>query len=386
MVPGRQRVGQRLLVDDAAAGDVEHARRFFISASSRAPIRLLRLVRQRNVDGEEVDLRQQFVERRRDLDAELRGLRGRDERVEAMTFMSRPVARRATSRPMRPRPMTPSVLPASCVPTNLLRSQPPALMHGVGRRHVAGQGEQERDGVLGGARRVLPPGVFMTTMPLRVAAGHVDVVDADAGPDDRPELAGVLEALGGDLGAASGRCTRRTREARRRVRRPSGRGGFRPRSRRRGGVRPRRIRACRRSARAALRSRFLKRLFDISISSILRACPETSAARGRTPPARLNDPVTDPGLTCGRACASASLGTKSVYVVFFIFPSYSTDRTTVSLSSGFIHLASAAKREHFPSGSPLRSSLSAGSNSRFSSLSIPARVTRAVTFAFMGIG
>ena len=39
--PGRERVGERLLVDDAAAGDVQHARRFFISPSSRAPIRLL---------------------------------------------------------------------------------------------------------------------------------------------------------------------------------------------------------------------------------------------------------------------------------------------------------------------------------------------------------
>ena len=46
---------------------------------------------------------------------------------------------------------------------------------------------------------VLPPGVFITTMPCRVAAGDVDVVDADARPDDRLEPGLVGEDLGGEL-------------------------------------------------------------------------------------------------------------------------------------------------------------------------------------------
>src|ERR1051325_8661833 len=86
-----------------------------------------------------------------------------------MTFMSRPAARRATSRPTRPRPTTPSVLPASWVPTSLARSHLPAcrLASAAGMwRARAIKSVMVCSAVL----TVLPPGVFMTTMPLRVAA------------------------------------------------------------------------------------------------------------------------------------------------------------------------------------------------------------------------
>ena len=71
---------------------------------------------------------------------------------------------------MRPRPTTPSVLPASCVPTNLLRSHLPAFM----MASAAGTWRASASisaMVCSAAETVLPPGVFMTTMPLRVAAG-----------------------------------------------------------------------------------------------------------------------------------------------------------------------------------------------------------------------
>ncbi len=87
----------------------------------------------------------------------------------AMTPMSRPLARRATSRPMRPRPTTPSVLPATSVPTNLLRSHPPAFMvaSATGMRRASASRSAI---VCSAAETVFPPGVFITTTPLRVAA------------------------------------------------------------------------------------------------------------------------------------------------------------------------------------------------------------------------
>ena len=49
---------------------------------------------------------------------------------------------------------------------------------------------------------LLPSGVFMTTMPRAVAAGDVDVVDADAGAADHLELRRGLDHLARHLGAA----------------------------------------------------------------------------------------------------------------------------------------------------------------------------------------
>jgi hypothetical protein len=49
----------------------------------------------------------------------------------------------------------------------------------------------------------LPNGVFITITPLAVAAGNVDVVDADAGAADDLQFRGPLEQLGGDLGGGA---------------------------------------------------------------------------------------------------------------------------------------------------------------------------------------
>ena len=46
----------------------------------------------------------------------------------------------------------------------------------------------------------LPNGVFMTMMPRAVAAGTVDIVDADAGAADHFQLLGVVEDFGRHLG------------------------------------------------------------------------------------------------------------------------------------------------------------------------------------------
>ena len=120
------------------------------------------------------------------------------------TFMSSPAARRATSRPMRPRPTTPSVLPASCVPTNLLRC------------HLAGAERTWASAAGMWRARAMSRVMVCSAVLTRVAAGrvhdddalaggggHVDVVHADAGAGDGPELAGVFEQVGGDRGAAA---------------------------------------------------------------------------------------------------------------------------------------------------------------------------------------
>ena len=118
------------------------------------------------------------------------------------TFMSRPTARRATSRPMRPRPTTPSVLPASCVPTNLLRSHLPACMLASAAGMCRARASSRAMVVLGGADGVAAGRVHDDDALAR-GGGDVDVVHADAGPDDGPQLAGVFEQLGGDLRAAA---------------------------------------------------------------------------------------------------------------------------------------------------------------------------------------
>src|SRR5512135_1485233 len=86
------------------------------------------------------------------------------------TCMANPWARLATARPTRPRPMIPSALPPSWVPVNLVRSQRPAL-----RLSLALTTFRERASiraiVCSAVEIVLPPGVFMTTIPWRVAVG-----------------------------------------------------------------------------------------------------------------------------------------------------------------------------------------------------------------------
>ena len=50
------------------------------------------------------------------------------------------------------------------------------------------------------AERMLEVGAFTTMTPRAVAAGHVDVVEADAGPADHHEVGPGGQDLGGHLG------------------------------------------------------------------------------------------------------------------------------------------------------------------------------------------
>ena len=85
------------------------------------------------------------------------------------TFIFKPAARSATMRPTLPRPMTPMVLLHSSTPTNLLRSHLPPLSEatawGIWRASAIIKAM-----VCSPVVTLLPPGVFMTTMPRLVAA------------------------------------------------------------------------------------------------------------------------------------------------------------------------------------------------------------------------
>jgi hypothetical protein len=83
--------------------------------------------------------------------------------------MPKPWSRRATSVPMRPSPTMPSVLPWTSAPRNRSRSHFPLLRWACAWgsfRAVASRSAI----VCSAAAIVFPPGVFMQTMPRRVAA------------------------------------------------------------------------------------------------------------------------------------------------------------------------------------------------------------------------
>jgi hypothetical protein len=72
----------------------------------------------------------------------------------------------------------------------------------VGSGDVAGQGQKEREGMLGGADGVAGGGVHHHDA-LPGGGVLVDVVGTDPGPDDRLESLIARERIGGDLHAAA---------------------------------------------------------------------------------------------------------------------------------------------------------------------------------------
>ncbi len=89
----------------------------------------------------------------------------------ATTFMPKARARLATSIPMRPSPTMPSVLPRSSVPCSVFFSHLPARVV-VSARERCRASESISPKVCSATATALPPGVFITTMPRRVAASR----------------------------------------------------------------------------------------------------------------------------------------------------------------------------------------------------------------------
>ena len=118
--------------------------------------------------------------------------------------MPNPCARSATASPTRPRPITPSVLPSSCVPVNLVRSHLPALRLSLALGTFRAS-ERSKAIVCSAVEIVLPPGVFITTMPRRRGGRDVDVVDAHARAHDRLQPRLAFENFGRELRARADR-------------------------------------------------------------------------------------------------------------------------------------------------------------------------------------
>ena len=195
-------VGERGLVDDAAAGDVDDAQRRLGLEQQVAADEARRLGRLRQVDREEVGLGDDLVERQQ-LDAELAAALGRHERVvgdEAHAEAAGPVgdelADAAEADDAERLVGQLDALPPAALPA-------PGDERRVGLRHVAGLGEQQRHRVLGGRDDVALRGVD----DHHAAAGggvDVDVVEADAGPADDEQVAAGGEHVVGDRASPSG--------------------------------------------------------------------------------------------------------------------------------------------------------------------------------------
>ncbi len=146
-----QRLGQRLLVDDAAAGTVDDASALGQQRQFAGADQVAGLVGQRRMHGEEIDARQQLGQLGDGLDAHLGGAGRRQERVEAdyLHVQSGGAAGDLTADASQ---ADDAESLAGQLGADELAALPLALMHtGVGGGRVTGQDHQQRDGVLGGA-------------------------------------------------------------------------------------------------------------------------------------------------------------------------------------------------------------------------------------------
>ena len=175
MEPDLERVDQRVLVHDRPPGRVDPARR---SASSGPALR-------RRSDGASTrsagraGSRCPIVRAARRASGRNRAGRCR-ARAVWMTSMSKPSARWATARAIRPKPTSPSVAPctsrARCVPNPHPVHRPSRRSRSASeaRRVAARISRNARSAVVSSST----PGVLQTVMPMAVRRGDVDVVVA----------------------------------------------------------------------------------------------------------------------------------------------------------------------------------------------------------------
>ena len=153
-VPALERLGERVLVDDAAARGVHeprarlHQRQLVLADQPLGLGRARQVDRRRSRPGPGAP--RAWASRRRPSPSRAR--RSRRDRTRSRACRT-PAARGATSAPTRPRPTSPIVLPASSTPSHFERSHAACLQRGVGLRDVASLREEQRHRLLGGADR-----------------------------------------------------------------------------------------------------------------------------------------------------------------------------------------------------------------------------------------
>ena len=242
--PSRDGVGERGLVDDAAARGVDDPQRRLGVREQLGGDQPDRLGRLRQVDGEEVGAARRAPRasargRRR---AGGRGRRSRTGR-RPTSCMPNACARCATSTPTRPSPTMPSVLPWSSTPSHRVRFHSPAWRSrsACGMLRACASSSAI---VCSAADSTFDCGAFTTITPRRVAASTSTLSrPIPARPTTTRSVAG-LEHVGGDLRRAADRRAPPRPAPRRAARRARARAARRPRARRRAWPRARCSASC----------------------------------------------------------------------------------------------------------------------------------------------
>ncbi len=197
--PDSQRLGDRRLVDEAAAGAVDEPRARLHPRDALGGEDVRGLLGLRQVQGDEVGAGEQVVEVLDALDAEGDGALGGEEGVVGDDLHLQPDGARGDHRADVAAADEAEGL-AGDLDAHEARLLPPAgAGRGVGGGDLPGAGEQHGDRVLGGGDRVAEGGVHHHDA-LGRGRGDVDVVDADAGAADDAQGAGLGDQVGGDLG------------------------------------------------------------------------------------------------------------------------------------------------------------------------------------------
>jgi hypothetical protein len=195
---GVQRVLERLVDDERAAGHVEHAHAVLHLREGLRVEPALGLRRLGQVQREEVRHGVDVVGGRRLLHAQLAVALGPHEGVEGHDAHAEPLCALGDELADAPEAEHPEHLVLQLHP-GVLRALPAALHEGgVGLGDVAREGEQQRERVLGRGHHVGLRSVGHDDAALR-RRGDVDVVDAHPGAPDRAQARGVLEQRGVDL-------------------------------------------------------------------------------------------------------------------------------------------------------------------------------------------
>ena len=197
-LPGPDRLGQRLLVDERSARRVDEPRAVAHQGDCVPIDEAACLVRQRRVERHDVGRCEQLVERLHLLDAEVAEPVAPDEGVEGDDVHRKPERAPCDLLPDPAEPDDAERLPGELDPA-VARPLPAALLErGVRLGDVAGERDDQADRLLrrGDDRRLGRVRDDDATPCRRL---HVDVVDPDAGPSDHLQAGSPLDDLARQL-------------------------------------------------------------------------------------------------------------------------------------------------------------------------------------------
>ena len=181
-----QRLGQIVLVDDAAPGAVDHADPFLHSPQAVRVDDAPRLVGQGRVDRQIIALGDHGVDIAKQLDPLLAGPLGREERIVTQDAHFEPPRPLGDGLPDPAQSENRQRLPGKLRPRELAPLPFPFAHAGGGPSDIPREGHHHGDRVLGGARRIAGRRVHHDDAFAR-GRRQIDIVDPHAGPHDRLE-------------------------------------------------------------------------------------------------------------------------------------------------------------------------------------------------------